>query len=130
MKRCQHCGQQCPDDAIYCSNCGYNVKDAPIQSEDETIYASPKDAYGQSGFGYDGSNKPQSSSQSKAPQVLGILSIVFGAMGGWAGLVLGIIGLSIDPHGPYRKLNLIGIWLFVAWVIVCIFYLILKASIG
>ena len=40
-----------------------------------------------------------------------ILSIIFGALGGVVGLILGIICVSRDKNGPYAKYGYIGIGL-------------------
>lgn len=107
MKYCSHCGAQVDDDAVICPKCGCQVgalaeakpqTTAPVQTE------------------------------SKAPQVLGILSIVFGALGGWLGLICGIIGLAIDKEKKYKTLNVIGICLFVVWVIIYIIILATRSS--
>lgn len=45
------------------------------------------------------------------------LAIVFGALGGWLGLVLGLVGLSKYKSEKYRKQCKIGIILFVVWVV-------------
>ncbi|MCM1196100.1 MAG: zinc ribbon domain-containing protein [Roseburia sp.] len=52
--------------------------------------------------------------------VLGILSIVFGAFGGWLGLVLGIIGLCMYKEPNNRKKCKVGIGLFIGWVVILI----------
>ncbi|MDE6656831.1 MAG: zinc ribbon domain-containing protein [Anaeroplasmataceae bacterium] len=48
--------------------------------------------------------------------VFGILSIVFGALGGWLGLVFGIIGLCTYKEEANRKKCKIGIGLFIGWM--------------
>ena len=45
----------------------------------------------------------------KDTKTLGILSIIFGALGGVVGLILGIICVTRDKNGPYAKLGYIGI---------------------
>ncbi|MFA6865997.1 MAG: hypothetical protein WCR54_00600 [Clostridia bacterium] len=55
--------------------------------------------------------------QVEESSTMGILSIVFGALGGWLGLVLGIIGLTKYKIAKNRKNCKIGIGLFCAWVV-------------
>lgn len=90
MKYCTNCGNELKDEAVICPKCGTQV----------------------------GEIKKAENEDSKAPKVLGILSVVFGALGGIAGLVLGIIGLCIDKKKKYRVLNIVGICLFALWVVI------------
>lgn len=55
---------------------------------------------------------------------LGVLAIVFGALGGWLGLVFGIIGLCINKNPKNRKNCKIGIGLFFGWLILWIIFFI------
>jgi hypothetical protein len=104
MKYCSHCGAEVADDAVICPKCGCQVgqlapapaPEAPVRVEEE----------------------------SKTPLTLGILAIIFGALGGWLGLVLGIIGLCIDKKKRYTGLNAAGIILFIVWGIIYIIILV------
>lgn len=60
--------------------------------------------------------------------VWGILSIVFGALGGWLGLVFGIIGLCTYKDESNRKKCKIGIGLVLGWVVLAIIYIIVLLS--
>jgi len=51
---------------------------------------------------------------------LGILSIIFGAMGGFVGLVLGVIGLINYKIDSNRRNCKIGIGLFCVWFVISI----------
>lgn len=51
---------------------------------------------------------------------LGVASIVFGALGGWIGLILGIIGLFTYKTEQNRKNSKIGIFLFAGWVVLAV----------
>lgn len=59
--------------------------------------------------------------------IWGILSIVFGALGGWLGIVFGIIGLCTYKEQSNRKKCKIGIGLFFGWVVL-LFIIVLAAS--
>ncbi len=48
---------------------------------------------------------------------MGIASIIFGALGGWLGLLFGIIGLSTYKLPVNRRNCKIGIGLFVGWIV-------------
>lgn len=49
---------------------------------------------------------------------MGILAIVFGALGGWLGLLFGIIGLCTNKEANNRRNCKIGIGLFCAWIVI------------
>lgn len=51
---------------------------------------------------------------------MGIAAIIFGALGGWLGLLFGIIGLSTYKTEKNRKNCKIGIGLFIGWIILWI----------
>ncbi|MDO5330831.1 MAG: zinc-ribbon domain-containing protein [Bacillota bacterium] len=97
MPYCPKCGKEYEEGTVFCPSCGNKVGG---YSNDQFTASS---------------DYPTSTS---APKVLGILSIVFGALGGWIGLVLGIIGLCIDRERRYRTYNIVGICLFLGWVLI------------
>lgn len=94
MKYCTKCGEQLNDDAIVCPRCGCETE---------------------LGRAYRTNN-----SGSSVAQVCGVLSIVFGMLGGFLGLILGIVCIASDKDKKYRSLGIIGIVLFLAWVVVFI----------
>ena len=51
---------------------------------------------------------------------LGICALVFGILGGWLGLVLGIIGLATCKEERNRKNCKIGIGFFLGWIVLWI----------
>lgn len=53
-------------------------------------------------------------------KALGILSIIFAALGGWLGLLFAIIGLCIYQKRENRLLCKIGLWIYLAEVILSI----------
>lgn len=91
MKYCSHCGAEIEDNAVVCPQCGAPVNEIP---ESEKI-------------------KNESST-------LGILSIVFGALGGWLGLLFGIIGLCTYKKKENKQKCIIGMCLFAAWIVILI----------
>ncbi|HPG91809.1 MAG TPA: hypothetical protein PK675_00180 [Clostridia bacterium] len=56
----------------------------------------------------------------KEGKALGVCAIVFGALGGWLGLILGIIGLSIYKERPNKVNSAIGLGLFCLWAVIWI----------
>jgi len=60
----------------------------------------------------------------KEGKALGVCAIVFGVLGGWLGLVLGIIGLSIYKERPNRTNSLIGLIFSCIWSVI---WIVLKA---
>ncbi len=91
MKYCQNCGAKIEENIEYCPFCGHPVREVVAQDN-----------------------------HSDENTVYGILAIVFGALGGWLGLVFGIIGLSTYKDPKNRKNCKIGIGLFIAWVVLYI----------
>ncbi len=57
------------------------------------------------------------SDEKKESGTLGILAIVFGALGGWLGLVLGIVGLCSYKKKENKRNCIIGMCLFAGWVV-------------
>lgn len=95
MKYCQNCGAQIEENVEYCPYCGHPTRRVVEE------------------------NVPRDDSS-----VMGILAIVFGALGGWLGLVFGIIGLVMYKEPKNRKNCKIGIGLFVGWVVLAIIIII------
>lgn len=56
-------------------------------------------------------------------KAMGICAIIFGALGGWLGLLFGIIGLCIYKEPVNRRNCGIGLGLFGLW---CLIYIIIK----
>lgn len=92
----------------YCEKCGAEIRDDAVVCPNCGCQAR-------------GLEKQESS-------VIGILAIVFGALGGWIGLVLGIVGLKTYKNETYRKYCKIGIILFCVWVVIDIILLAVYGS--
>lgn len=60
--------------------------------------------------------------------IWGILAIVFGALGGWFGLLFGIIGLATYKNESNRKKCKIGIGLFIGWIVFYVIIMIIAFS--
>ncbi len=105
MKYCSYCGAPIEDDAKFCPSCGARCEETDV---------------------YDSSSSKPAKKSSDNCKVFGILSVVFGALGGWLGLVFGIIGLCKDKEKKYTKLYVIGICLSVVGVILSIVIMVLN----
>lgn len=88
MKYCQNCGAKIEENIENCPYCGHPTRRVVEE------------------------NVPRDDSP-----VMGILAIVFGALGGWLGIVFGIIGLTMYKEPKNRKNCKIGIGLFVGWIV-------------
>lgn len=82
MKYCSYCGAPIEDDAKFCPSCGARCEGTDV---------------------YDSSSSKPTEKSSDNCKVFGILSVVFGALGGWLGLVFGIIGLCKDKEKKIHK---------------------------
>ncbi|HRX14446.1 MAG TPA: zinc ribbon domain-containing protein [Eubacteriales bacterium] len=56
----------------------------------------------------------------KEGKAIGICAIIFGALGGLIGLVLGIVGLNVYKERANRINSAIGLGLFCLWAVVWI----------
>ena len=98
MKFCSRCGTQLEDDDVFCPSCGEVCDTTMVNNANNNRNSSQN-------------NRQTMSKREKETKTLGILSIIFGALGGVVGLILGIICVSRDKNGPYAKLRYIGIGL-------------------
>ncbi len=92
----------------YCSNCGKEV--------DENAFVCVNCGY-------------KLMDQKEEGSALGILSIIFGALGGWLGLVFGIIGLCIYKTKENKRNCKIGIGLFVGWILLLIMIILMGSCV-
>ncbi len=139
MKKCKNCGAIVPDDSNYCYQCGgtsfgeedevslsdYGASDpyhsVPSGNDDtsikpEKVEKTEDDQKIETTISNDGLR----SSSDSIYHTLAILSIVFGALGGLLGLILGIVTLSCTKNRDDRKKAIIGISLFAMWSIIAL----------
>ena len=83
----------------YCSHCGAEVKDEAVVC----VHC---------GCSLE-TEKEESS-------VFAILAIVFGALGGWLGLVFGVIGLATYKNPSNKTKCKIGIALWAVWLVILV----------
>lgn len=100
MKYCQNCGAKIEDNVNNCPFCGHPVRELVEEN-----------------------------TQHDDSSVMGILSIIFGALGGWLGLLFGIIGLATYKEPKNRKNCKIGIGLFIGWVVLYIIMIIIIVTV-
>ena len=96
MKFCSRCGTQLEDNDVFCPSCGEVCDTTMVNNANNYRNTSQN-------------NRQTMSKREKDTKTLGILSIIFGALGGVVGLILGIICVTRDKNGPYAKLGYIGI---------------------
>lgn len=97
--KCSKCGADISKEAVICPSCGCQIRMLKVARADED---SP--AYG-------------------------ILAILFGVMGGFLGLVFGLVGLKlIYKQEANRVCCKIGIGFFVVWVVLDIILIILSVA--
>ncbi len=102
MKTCSNCGAQMDESLSYCPYCGRPLDNSFNQSQP---YAQP----------------PYQQHPNYTPtegKTVGILSIVFGAMGGMLGLILAIVGLCTYKEASNRRNCYIGLGLSLAWIVI------------
>lgn len=88
---CRYCGSKLEDDWDFCQHCGQPTKGEKIQTTGEKtveVRELPKQQVQQP---RPQPNYVQSTVKEESPAV-GILAIIFGALGGLVGLILGIVG--------------------------------------
>jgi hypothetical protein len=112
---CKKCGKRIPDDATYCPYCGEKVD--PVIDEG-TSNENP----------YMNQTGETPSSPETKTRVFAILSLVFGALGGLLGLIFGILGLTRHPNNQEKAMCIVGISLWVCWVIYFVVYVELVLS--
>lgn len=98
MKYCSKCGAQVDDDAVVYPKCGCQVGTFKAAVQSGAVAENTTDT----------------------PKVIGILSIVFGSLGGWLGLVFALIGFGVDKQKKYTTYYVIGLCLYVAELIICL----------
>ncbi len=96
---CKNCGKEIDDNSTFCPYCGQQI------NENTDYY-------------YTGNNN--NNNIKKESQVIGILAIVFSALGGWLGIIFAIIGLATYKEKSNRNLCKIALGICAAWVILLI----------
>ena len=109
MKYCTECGNQVVDNAVVCPKCGCitvygKERNRVIIAQRNQAIIAQKNENNKTGPGL----------------ALGILSLVFGALGGWLGLLFGILCICLDKTKKYRVLGVLGIILFILWIVILI----------
>lgn len=115
-KYCKACGAKLEDDARFCTECGSPVEGFSQQGEPD-----PGQGPNFPGSSYYTPGAYRAEPASSRPQgyVLSILAVVFGALGGWLGLLFGVIGLCLNKPGDTGVqtrciigIALAGVWIF------------------
>lgn len=152
--KCKSCGQDVAENERFCSYCG-QTNDAyinPMKAEEAPPVNNPgvnpnpyagntgNNPYQQNPYGNyppqqpNGNYPPQQPPpygyyppvQQPVSSVYAILALIFGALGGWFGLLFGIIGLTKYKGPEYsgkRVMCVIGIVLWAVWFVIQILLL-------
>jgi len=114
-KYCKACGAKLEDDARFCTECGSPVADSAQQGESD----SGRNANPYGSYYTPGAYRAEPASSRPQGYVLSILAVIFGALGGWLGLLFGVIGLCLNKPGDTGVqtrciigIALAGVWIF------------------
>lgn len=107
--KCPYCKSEIDEASKTCQYCGRAIEENNELEVND--FSKLKETISE------GKGAPQYNDGSSA---LGVLSIIFGALGGCLGFIFGIIGLGVYHDPDKKKLCRIGIGLFFGWVIVVI----------
>jgi hypothetical protein len=112
-KYCKACGAKLEEDARFCAECGAPVAGGAQQSDPGQGPNFPGSYY------TPGANRAEPSGARPRGYVLSILAVVFGVLGGWLGLLFGVIGLCLNKPGDTGVqtrciigIALAGVWIF------------------
>ena len=121
---CSNCGKLIAADNKYCPHCGAQNKNV-IETYSFGTSGSTFESQNDNPWGY--RPQPFSSMQTEVStkpedQTLGVLAIVFSALGGFLGLILALIGLCSYKQEPGKKkcktaLIILGVWVGVIVII-------------
>ena len=98
---CKNCGKEIDDNSTFCPYCGQQI-------------AENADKFYNNGYNNQNNNN---NNNKKESQVIGILAIVFSALGGFLGIIFSIIGLVIYKEESNKKLCKIGLIITAAWFV-------------
>lgn len=136
--KCSCCGKELVSSDRFCPNCGQNndyyvepkkkdINETPIVNQPISTTPVKNQTYDNQNSQNYNINSSQNSYQQTPVVVqqqdvegssIAICAVVFGALGGWLGLVLGIVGLCRYKEKGNRVMCIIGILSWVIWLVV------------
>ena len=132
--KCTCCGKEVGYNEKYCSFCGQN-NEYYVEQQKPRPNVSVNNNYGNTSSSSNNTYRPpvqvynnyyqQPPVVQRESAVLSVFALVFGLLGGWLGLVLGIIGLTIYKESGNRARCTFAI---VAWFVWLVVYLIILLS--
>ena len=125
--KCSCCGKEILQSDRLCSHCGQNneyyvepvVTNPVVQPRNNEYYNPNRHTNNTNNTTY--VYVQQKAQVNTEPNcTFAVLSLVFGLLGGWLGLVFGIIGLTKYHHSGKKSMCIIGIVAWAAWLILLI----------
>ena len=113
---CRYCGQPVQPNEKFCRHCGAQLIEEPKVEQEPQQEVVPETA-----------TQPQAGSSGGAPMVLSRLARIFSwlALAGafFVGMVLAIVGMSLDKQGKYRSRNVTSLVLSIVFSILILIIL-------
>lgn len=105
---CSYCGKKVNENQKHCVYCG-TENEHYVENKNEEVITNTELQ----------KNTVQEN-KDNVSSVYAILALIFGALGGWLGLLFGIIGLKNYTDTNKRTMCYIGIGLWAVWMIIMI----------
>ena len=112
---CVKCGKEIGDNSEFCPYCGAENPDAKKQRDQAADYYKHMYERENSPENY---HHPQTKSEG---MVIPLLALIFGLLGGWLGLLFGIIGLAKYKEKSNKIMCIVGIVAWVIWLVIYIY---------
>ncbi len=123
MKYCSDCGAEIQNDAKFCGVCGTKV-----EADNQDPFATPQaQTTTQDPFATNNTQEAHNTNYTtqqnnkQESKTYAILSLIFGALGGWLGLLFGILGLSQYKNQSNRTMCILGIVFWAIWFVLTLF---------
>lgn len=129
MKKCE-CGHECEDVYAFCPKCGAKLKDEVVAEttiENNTMYCkfcgnkihSNAEICPHCGCRVN-ERKFQVHENSNEISACSVLALIFGLLGGFLGIIFGIVGVTNAKNKTDRNCAIAGIFFFFLWVLIFI----------
>ena len=114
---CKKCGKEISENSRFCPYCG---EENEVLAKKEEKQDDPAATY-RAMYNDDNEYRPiQKAPAQQESKVIPILSLIFGLLGGWLGLLFGIIGLTKCKEKGNKAMCIIGIVAWAVWLTILI----------